>query len=126
MIQRSVAHESTGGGREIQQRSSGSRSAPEGQTLALTSTHRLPSEVGQPFWIYDMVEEVDEGEIVLHYDRQERAIIAWSLTVGSAWRDTVVWAARGTYARDQNIQPHERPGWRLSLHGPVLLSKPLA
>jgi hypothetical protein len=45
--------------------------------------------------------------------------------VGAAWPDTVVWAARGTFARGQNIQPHERPGRRLSLHGPVHLNESL-
>lgn len=72
-------------------------------------------EKGRPFWSYDLITEVAEGEIVLHYDREEHAVVAWSIAVGSAWEDTVVWAARGTYARGQNIQPHERPGRRLSL-----------
>ena len=114
-----------GGGQKILPRSSGSRWAPEGRTLGLTETRRSRMKSGGPFWSYDLVEEIREGDIVLHYDRDEHAILAWSTTVGSAWADTVVWAARGTFARGQGIHPHERPGRRLSLHGPVRLSQPL-
>lgn len=83
------------------------------------------NEVGGSFWSYDLIREVREGDVVLHYDRSEHAIVAWSRPVGTAWSDTVVWAARGTFARGQNIQPHERPGIRLSLEGPFRLTAPL-
>ena len=61
--------------------------------------------------------EVADGDVVLHHDRGQQAVVAWSWAVGRAWPDTVVWAARGTFARGQNIQPHERPGLRVSLRG---------
>jgi hypothetical protein len=83
------------------------------------------NERGQPFWSYDLLREVRERDFVLHYDRSERAIIAWSRAVGRAWPDDVVWAARGTSAREQNIRPHERPGLRVSLEGPYWLQRPL-
>jgi hypothetical protein len=40
------------------------------------------NEVGQPFWSYDLLRDVRDGDVVLHYDRDERAIVAWSRTVG--------------------------------------------
>jgi hypothetical protein len=83
-------------------------------------------EVSQPFWSYDLILDIAEGDVVLHYDRDRHAILAWSLAIGSAWPDTVVWAARGTFARGQQIEPHERPGRRLSLNGPVFLIEPLS
>lgn len=75
------------------------------------------NEVGRPFWSYDLLQEVAEGDVVLHYDRGTH--------VGSAWHDLVVWAARGTFARGRNIQPHERPGRRVSLRGPFRLAEEL-
>lgn len=83
------------------------------------------NEVGRRFWSYDLLDEVDAGDVVLHYDRSEHAIVGWSTVVGQAWPDEVVWAARGTYARGRNIQPHERPGRRVPLRGPILLRAPL-
>lgn len=80
----------------------------------------------RPHWSYALIDEVAEGEVVVHYDRDAHAIVAWSIAVGSPWADTVVWGARGTSARAQNIQPHERPGRRLSLNGPFLLAQPLS
>jgi hypothetical protein len=82
--------------------------------------------VGRRFWSYDLLDEVDPGDVVLHYDRTEHAILGWSVVVGTAWSDEVVWAARGTYARGRNIQPHRRPGRRVPLRGPILLPAPLA
>src|SRR5688572_23542829 len=84
------------------------------------------NEVGGRFWSYDLLEEVEVGDVVLHYDRGEHAILGWSRVVGRAWPDEVVWAARGTYARGRNIQPHRRPGRRVPLRGPRLLRVPLA
>jgi hypothetical protein len=81
-----------------------------GDDLGVDLNAPILNERGGSFWSYDLIREVDEGDVVLHYDRDERAIVAWSIAVGSAWRDTVVWAARGTFARGQNIQPHERGG----------------
>jgi hypothetical protein len=96
-----------------------------GVDVGLDLNAPLLNERGRPFWSYDLVDHVAEGDVVLHYDRDERAILAWSIVVGSAWRDTVIWAARGTYARGLHIVPHERPGRRLSLNGPIRLPKRL-
>ena len=83
------------------------------------------NERGRPFWSYDLLWEVEDGDVVLHYDRDRRAIVAWSWAVGRAWPDNVIWAARGTSARERHIEPHERPGIRVSLRGPFMLVEPL-
>lgn len=83
------------------------------------------NEVGGSFWSYDLLREVADGDVVLHYDRDEHSVVAWSWAVGTAWPDRVIWAARGTFARGRNIQPHERPGIRVSLRGAFRLPVPL-
>ena len=77
----------------------------------------VKDEQGERFWSYDLLREVPDGDVVLHYDLRERAVVGWSWTVGTAWDDLVVWAARGTSARAKQIEPHERPGMRVSLRG---------
>lgn len=96
-----------------------------GTDLGVDLNAPTENERGRPFWSYDLLREVRDGDVVLHYDRTERAIIAWSRAVGLAWPDQVVWAARGTSARELNIRPHERSGLRVSLEGPFRLSRPV-
>ncbi len=96
-----------------------------GSDLGVDLNAPTTNEQGQPFWSYDLLGQVREGDMVLHYDRSEQAMIAWSRAVGTAWPDDVVWAARGTSARERNIRPHERPGLRVSLEGPYRFPKPL-
>ena len=88
-----------------------------GADLGVDLNAPTTNEVGGSFWSYDLLREVADGDVVLHYDRDQQAILAWSWAVGTAWPDRVIWAARGTFARGQNIQPHERPGMRVSLQG---------
>src|SRR5438046_1448589 len=89
-----------------------------GDDLGVDLNAPTTNEVGGSFWSYDLLREVEDGDVVLHYDRRGRAVVAWSWAVGGAWPDLVVWAARGTFARARDIQPHERPGMRVSLRGP--------
>jgi hypothetical protein len=96
-----------------------------GEDVGVDLNAPATNETGGSFWSYDLLREVDDGDVVLHYDRDAHAVVAWSWAVGRAWSDTVVWAARGTFARNRNIQPHERAGMRVSLRGPFTLLKPL-
>jgi hypothetical protein len=96
-----------------------------GDDLGVDLNAPATNEEDKPFWSYDLLWEVNDGDVVLHYDRRERAIVAWSWAVGTAWADTVTWAARGTSARGKHIEPHERPGMRVSLRGPFRLLQPL-
>jgi hypothetical protein len=90
-----------------------------GADLGLDLNAPTTNEQGQLFWSYELLREVRDGDVVVHYDRAEHAIIAWSRAVGTAWPDDVVWAARGTSARERNTRPHERSGLRVSLAGAV-------
>ncbi len=96
-----------------------------GEDLGVDLNAPTTNEVGGSFWSYDLVREVRDGDVVLHYDRRDHAVVAWSWAVGTAWSDRVVWAARGTFARGRGIQPHERPGMRVSLRGAFRLLVPL-
>lgn len=83
---------------------------------------------GAEYYGYSLIREIRSGDIVFHYHKDDKAIVAVSRAVGEVWTDTVVWAAHGTVARDAGIRPYERPGWRLGLEAfsrfgtPVTLS----
>jgi hypothetical protein len=68
------------------------------------------NEKGKTFWGYSFVKEVNSGDIIFHYDKNEGAIIGRSVASGIFWTDIITWAARGTYARAAGIQPHSRDG----------------
>jgi hypothetical protein len=65
-----------------------------GDDLGVDLNAPLLGEDEQPFWSYDLVDDVSEGDIVLHYDRSAKAVVGWSFGVGRSWSDTVVWGAR--------------------------------
>ncbi len=73
------------------------------------------NERGAEFWSYSLLRQVRPGDVVFHYDRAKSAIVARSTATGQFWDDKIVWAARGTYARDAGIAPHERDGWYVGL-----------
>jgi predicted HNH restriction endonuclease len=84
-------------------------------------------ESGKENWRYSLFKEAEVGDIVLHYDKRPSAngIIGWSQIAG-AWSSTpVVWGARGTYARDKQVRPHQRPGFTIPLSDFALLSAPI-
>jgi hypothetical protein len=70
---------------------------------------------GREFWGYSLISEIDDGDLVFHYHKDDQAIVAWSRASGSVWEDVVLWGAHGTAARSANVQPYLRPGWRQGL-----------
>jgi hypothetical protein len=84
-------------------------------------------ERGRENWRYGLIREIAESDIIVHFHEQpgSRGIVAWSRAVGECWEDDVLWAARGTSARDRNVRPYLRPGWRLGLDGPFWLEEPI-
>ncbi len=62
---------------------------------------------------YVLVTEVDDGDIVFHYDRNREAIVAWSMAVGGFWPDELYWAAIAGGG-----EPYLRPAWVHGLEGP--------
>src|SRR5262245_3424625 len=74
-------------------------------------------ESGKENWRYSLFKEAHVGDIVLHYDKRSGAkgIVGWSVVSGPPGAKPIVWAARGTYARDKGVKPHERPGFVVPL-----------
>jgi hypothetical protein len=75
---------------------------------------------------YALVGEADDGDIVFHLDKHREAIVAHSVIRGPAWKDEVVWGARGTSARGQNVTPYARPGVRRALQHYTPLVEPIS
>ena len=83
------------------------------------------NEKGREFWSYSFLKEVEPGDIVFHYSASARAIVSSSVVSGDSWDDDIVWAARGTFARQAGVQPHTRPGWYVGLESYSELTVPL-
>lgn len=86
----------------------------------------LTNEQGDRFWSYSLLACVDKGDVVFHYDRHRSAIVAVSVATGTKWCDSIVWAARGTSAREAGIEPHVRDGLYVGLENFSALAHPLA
>ncbi len=83
------------------------------------------NERGRHFWSYSLVKAVEPGDIVFHYSRATQSILGASTATGDQWSDKIIWAARGTYARQAGIEPHLREGWYAGLNEFHLLKRPL-
>jgi len=84
------------------------------------------NEEGRSYWSYDLVREVGEGDVVLHYAaRPNKAIASWSRAVGDPYEDTLTWGAHGQAGGRGPVEPYERPAWRRPLEGPFPLSQPV-
>jgi hypothetical protein len=73
------------------------------------------NEKGKEFWSYSLLKYVRPKDIIFHYDKSSQAIIASSVATGQIWEDDVVWAAKGTSARNAGVEPHTRLGWYVGL-----------
>ncbi len=67
---------------------------------------------GREFWSYSLIREINDGDVVFHYHKDAKAIVAWSRASGAVWEDTVLWGAHGMVARSARVRPYRRPGWR--------------
>lgn len=83
------------------------------------------NESGAGFWSYALVRDVGLGHTVFHYDRSVQAIVGASQATGDVWEDRILWAARGTYAREAGISPHLREGWYAGLRASITLEFPV-
>lgn len=80
---------------------------------------------GHDNWRYSLIRECAPGDVVFHYHKHEKAIIARSGVAAVADYAEIVWGARGTYARAKGTKPHLRAGWKVLLEGFSLLKSPL-
>jgi hypothetical protein len=59
------------------------------------------NERGKPYWSYSLIRQIGRGgDVVFHYHTPTRAIVGWSLAVGHAYYEPIVWAARGASAQE--------------------------
>jgi Domain of unknown function (DUF3883) len=58
---------------------------------------------------------VHPGDVVVHYDSRQKAIVAVSVAASPAEPAPIYWVARGTYARRAGDQPRWLPGLRVAL-----------
>jgi len=84
----------------------------------------VSNEQGEHFWSYGLLRYVRQGDLVFHYRRSDCAIVALSRATGTQWPDAIVWAARGTSARDAGIVTHIRDGRYVGLEQFQPLQKP--
>jgi len=70
---------------------------------------------GAPNWRYLLFREAKPGDVVFHYDKRRSAITSISRISANVVEAPIVWAARGTYARDKKLQPTLQPGYRIAL-----------
>src|SRR4051812_50064105 len=83
-------------------------------------------EEGRDYWSYAFVREVQEGDVVLHYQaRPTNAITHWSRATGEPYADEVFWGAHGQASGRGPVDPYWRPGWRRPLDGPYPVGRPV-
>lgn len=70
---------------------------------------------------YALVPLVRSGDVVIHYDSRQEAIVGVSVATGPPEPAPIYWLARGTYAR----RAHERPQWLQGIRVPLSQYHPL-
>lgn len=85
----------------------------------------LLDSAGKDNWRYTLFREAKPGDLVFHYDGNANAVTSVSVVDGAPFERPIVWAARGTYARERGATPVEVPGYVVPLRNHRALSKPL-
>lgn len=74
---------------------------------------------------YSLIWWVDVGDMVFHYDKNERAIVSWSRAVGGVSEAPTVWLSHRGATRRRLQVARAQPGWWLDLEGPYPLDEPI-
>ena len=87
----------------------------------------LLGESGKPQWRYTLFQRAQPGDVVFHYDTaaSPKGIRGRSVVAGPPYKETIVWGARGTYARAANVKPEQKPGYRVPLRDFEQLDPPV-
>jgi 5-methylcytosine-specific restriction protein A len=80
---------------------------------------------GRTNWRYTLFREANIDDIVYHYDVRQSAITSWSRVAGLPEELPIVWAARGSYARERGAQESEVVGYLVPLNSHSRLRQPL-
>jgi hypothetical protein len=81
---------------------------------------------GKENWRYTLLLDVQPGDHIYHYHKDNQAIVAHSVASTWARDDQVVWAARGTYARESDATPRRRAGLQVELSELEYLPTPVS
>jgi len=74
---------------------------------------------------YSLIWWVLTGDVVFHYEKDKRAITAWSRAAGQVTEAPTVWLSHRAATRRRLHQERPQQGWWLDLDGPFLLDPPL-
>jgi len=85
----------------------------------------LADDAGRDNWRYTLFRSAHPGDVVFHYDKRKAAIVAASRVSGPSIPAPIVWAARGSYARERGAKPTELPGYKVPLEDYTELGAPL-
>jgi hypothetical protein len=75
---------------------------------------------------YSLLWWVEPGDVVFHYDRNRRAIVAWSRAVGEVVEAPVVWLSHRAATRRRIGEARRQAGWWLDLDGRYELDEPVS
>jgi 5-methylcytosine-specific restriction protein A len=101
--------------------------------LEATDRHDIGADLKAPVadargadnWRYTLFREANLGDIVYHYDARSSAITSWSRIAGAPQSRQIVWAARGSYARERGATQREVDGYVVGLDTHTQLKQPL-
>ena len=87
----------------------------------------LKDEGGKDNPRYTLFLEANIGDIVFHYDKgiSPSAIVGYSKVADEWYPESIVWGARGSYAREKGVRPYRRPGYVLPLEDYTELDHPV-
>jgi hypothetical protein len=85
----------------------------------------LVDDSGADNWRYTLFQQATVGDLVFHYDKRQAAITSVSRIAGPSIPSPIVWAARGSYARERGAAPEELAGYRIPLDQHRTLPQPL-
>lgn len=86
----------------------------------------LVDDSGRDNWRYTLFREARVGDLVFHYDKRRSAITSVSRIAGPPILQSIVWAARGSYARERGAEPAQLDGYAIPLDGHHRLAEPLS
>lgn len=85
----------------------------------------LADASGRANWRYTLFRQAEVDDVVFHYDVGQGAITSWSRVSGLPEELPIVWAARGSYARERGAMATELPGYVVPLDSHSILRQPL-
>jgi hypothetical protein len=71
---------------------------------------------------FSMIFYVRDGDVVVHYDLNDRAVVGWSVARGPVGSAPTLWSSHRASVRQRlGSDLREQPGWWVDLEGPFLI-----